>query len=378
MADIGREAQFAPAQTQLPVSSYFDEAVFASEQALIFKKSSLYTGHEKYVPQPGDWRTLPHENGGRVLVRGPQGVELMSNICRHRQAVMLGFNKDGEPCSGNLRDTGGNIVCPIHRWTYSVQGKLMGAPQFPETPALDLQRFPLKNCHGLLFEGPRNPAHDMAALFKRPDFDFSDYVLDHVEIHHCHYNWKTFIEVYLEDYHVGPFHPGLGRFVTCDDLVWEFSDWYSLQQVGIHNALAQPGSEAYRRWHDRLLDYRGGQAPDFGAVWVTYFPTHMIELYPHVLVLSTLHPVGPQETINMVEFYYPEEIASFERDFVEAQRAAYMETAVEDDEIAERMDAGRKALMLRGVEESGPYQSPMEDGMLHFHAWYHRMMSGGS
>lgn len=376
MTDIGREVHFAPAQTQLPVSSYFDEATFAREQALIFNRSSVYTGHEKYVPEPGDWRTLPHENGGRVLVRNQGGVELLSNVCRHRQAVMLGFNQSGESCSGNLGQTGGNIVCPIHRWTYSLEGKLKGAPLFPETPALDLQRFPLKNCQGLLFEGPRDPAADMAALFERPEFDFSDYVLGHIEIHRCNYNWKTFIEVYLEDYHVGPFHPGLGRFVTCDDLTWEFSEWYSLQKVGVHQALAQPGSDVYRQWHDRLLEYRGGQTPDFGAIWVTYFPTHMIELYPHVLVLSTLHPVSPQETINVVEFYYPEDIAAFEPEFVKAQQAAYMETAIEDDEIAERMDAGRKALMLRGADEAGPYQSPMEDGMLHFHAWYRRMMSG--
>jgi phenylpropionate dioxygenase-like ring-hydroxylating dioxygenase large terminal subunit len=199
-------------------------------------------------------------------------------------------------------------------------------------------------------------------------------VLDHVEVHQCNYNWKTFIEVYLEDYHVGPFHPGLGRFVTCDDLTWEFNDWYSLQKVGVHNALAQPGSDVYKQWHDRLLSFREGDAPDFGAVWVTYFPTHMIELYPHVLVLSTLYPKSPQETVNVVEFYYPEEISAFEREFVEAQRAAYMETAIEDDEIAERMDAGRKALMLRGVNEAGPYQSPMEDGMQHFHEWYRRIM----
>lgn len=375
MADIGREAQFAPAQTQLSVSSYFDEAVFAREQALIFKQSSIYAGHEKLVPEPGDWRTLAHENGGRVLVHGPQGVELVSNVCRHRQAIMLGFDRAGASANGNLRQTGGNIVCPVHRWTYSVQGELLGAPLFPETPCMNLQKFTLKNCHGLLFEGPRDPVADMAPLFKRPEFDFSDYVLDHVEIHHCHYNWKTFIEVYLEDYHVGPFHPGLGRFVTCDDLSWEFSECYSLQRVGVHNALAQPGSDVYRQWHDRLLDFRGGETPDFGAMWVTYFPTHMIEIYPHVLVLSTLHPVSPQETVNVVEFYYPEEIAAFEREFVQAQRAAYMETALEDDEIAERMDAGRKALMQRGTEESGPYQSPMEDGMLHFHEWYRRMMA---
>ena len=81
--------------------------------------------------------------------------------------------------------------------------------------------------------------------------------------------------------------------------------------------------------------------------------------------------------MNMVEFYYPEEIAAFEREFVEAQQAAYMETCVEDDEIAERMDAGRKALMQRGDNEVGPYQSPMEDGMQHFHEWYRAMAHCG-
>jgi hypothetical protein len=34
------------------------------------------------------------------------------------------------------------------------------------------------------------------------------------------------------------------------------------------------------------------------------------------------------------------------------------------------MDAGRKILLDRGVSEVGPYQSPMEDGMQHFHEWY--------
>ena len=52
----------------------------------------------------------------------------------------------------------------------------------------------------------------------------------------------------------------------------------------------------------------------------------------------------------------------------------YNEIWTSIDEIAERMDAGRKALMLRGVNEAGPYQSPMEDGMQHFHEWYRRVM----
>ncbi len=49
-----------------------------------------------------------------------------------------------------------------------------------------------------------------------------------------------------------------------------------------------------------------------------------------------------------------------------------METAREDDEIAERMDAGRRALYRQGRSEEGPYQSPMEDGMQHFHEFLRR------
>ena len=211
---------------------------------------------------------------------------------------------------------------------------------------------------------------------------FDGYVLDHVELHTCNYNWKTFIEVYLEDYHVAPFHPGLGNFVTCDDLQWEFGQEYSVQTVGVAKGLAAAmsggGSAVYERYKRALLAVREGKAPTFGAVWLTYYPHIMVEAYPHVLTVSTLHPMGPDKTLNMVEFYYPEEIAAFEREFVEAQRAAYMETCIEDDEIGERMDAGRKALWLRGDNEVGPYQSPMEDGMQHFHEWYRSRMPAAS
>ena len=100
----------------------------------------------------------------------------------------------------------------------------------------------------------------------------------------------------------------------------------------------------------------------------------MVEWYPHVLVISTLIPQAVDRTLNVVEFYYPEDIALFEREFVEAEQAAYLETAREDDEIAERMDAGRNALFAQGRSEVGPYQSPMEDGMQHFHEFYRREM----
>ena len=148
-----------------------------------------------------------------------------------------------------------------------------------------------------------------------------------------------------------------------------------MQTVGIKHALERPGSPVYQRWHDAVLAYRAGEAPTHGAIWLTAFPTVMVESYPHVLVVSTLFPKGPQKTLNVVEFFYPEEITAFEREFVDAQQAAYMETCAEDDDIALRMDAGRRALMARGDDETGPYQSPMEDGMQHFHEWYRDTMA---
>ena len=353
-------------RSQLSANHYFDEGVFRDERALIFEPGPRYAGHELWIPEPGDYRTLAHEAEGRTLVRDRAGVRLVSNVCRHRQALMLRGH-------GQTRE---HIVCPIHRWTYGTDGQLQGAPHFPADPCLNLNTWPVHGWQGLLFDDRgRDVRQALAGLQATAELDFSGHVLDRIEMHECDYNWKTFIEVYLEDYHVGPFHPGLGGFVSCDDLRWEFGEHYSVQTVGLQNALARAGSATYRQWHEQLLAYTGGKLPAHGAIWLTLYPNIMVEWYPHVLVVSTLHPRGPRKTLNMVEFYYPEEVVAFEREFVAAQQAAYMETCVEDDEIALRMDAGRQALLLRGDDEVGPYQSPMEDGMQHFHEWYHREMA---
>jgi len=371
MSDLSLQLQ--QASGQLPVTSYFDEALYQREMALLFQQGPRYVGHALAVPEVGDYMALPQEHEGRALVRNAQGIELISNICRHRQAVMLkGRGNLNNPSAG----MGGNIVCPLHRWTYATDGQLLGAPHFQQDPCLNLNNYKLRQWNGLLFEdNGRDIEADLANMGPRSQLDFTGYALDHVELHECNYNWKTFIEVYLEAYHVGPFHPGLGNFVTCDDLQWEFKKEYSVQTVGVANRLGKAGSPTYERWHDALLKYNQGAVPPHGAIWLTYYPHIMVEWYPHVLTVSTLHPMGPRKTMNMVQFFYPEEIVAFEREFVQAQRAAYMETCIEDDEIAERMDQGRWALMQRGDNEVGPYQSPMEDGMQQFHEWYHQSMN---
>jgi choline monooxygenase len=377
MSDLRVPARaLAPAQSQLPVGSYFDSVLFEREKERLFAASPRYIGHELAVPERGDYHALPQEGDGRALIRTPSGVELVSNVCRHRQAVMLRGR-------GN---TGQNIVCPLHRWTYDLKGELIGAPHFADDPCRALPTYPVQTWNGMVFESPkgrpdRSVAAELAGIGPAADLDFSGYAFDSVHIHECDYNWKTFIEVYLEDYHVAPFHPGLGQFVACEDLRWEFGPHHSVQTVGPNNSLAKPGSPAYRKWHDAVLAYRKGRfddpVPRHGAIWLTYYPATMVEWYPHVLVISTLIPKAADKTLNVVEFFYPEEIHAFEREFIEAEQAAYWETCAEDDEIAIRMDAGRRALFERGDDDAGPYQSPMEDGMQQFHEWYRQQMQMG-
>jgi len=361
MSNLATADRLRQATSQLPVSWYCDPQVLELERRLLFDQGPGYVGHELMVANPGDYYALDWRDGAQVLVRNADGVELLSNVCRHRQAIMLTGR-------GNVP----NIVCPIHRWTYDLNGELLGAPQFVDKPCANLHSTPLQNWNGLLFDGQRDVAGELAGLGVAKAFDFSGYMLDRVEIHECNYNWKSFIEVYLEDYHVAPFHPGLGQFVTCDNLRWEFGKRYSVQTVGVNNALAKPGTKAYERWHKAVLDYYGGEVPQHGAIWLTIYPNIMLEWYAHVLIVSTVIPRDVDRATNVVEFYYPEDIALFEREFVEAEQTAYMETAAEDDEIAQRMDAGRRALYKTGRNEVGPYQSPMEDGMQHFHEFMQR------
>jgi choline monooxygenase len=345
----------------LPVDWYFDPHILDLEKRLLFDHGAGYVGHEIMLPNLGDYYVLEWMNNAKVLVRNKDGIELLSNVCRHRQSLLL---KD----RGNTR----NIICPIHRWTYDMNGKLLGAPHFSENPCLNLNSTPLQNWNGLLFSGKRDVAFDMAHLGVLKDFDFSGYVLERVQIEEYACNWKTFIEVYLEDYHVESYHPGLGNFVNITELKWEFGEWYNVQTIGINHNLAHPGTPVYANWHKQLLRQSTDKPPVHGAIWMLYYPNVMLEWYPHVLVISTLLPTETERCKNVVEFYYPEDIALFERDFIEAEQAAYHETAVEDDEICKLMTAGRRALYEQGINETGPYQSPMEDGMAHFHKFLHR------
>ena len=220
------------------------------------------------------------------------GVELISNVCRHRQAVMLRGR-------GNTAREHRLPAAPLDLRPEAAE--LIGAPHFADDPCLqpaqlpgaDLERHGVRSARA---GSGRDVAAELAGIGPTADLDFTGYASTASQLHECDYNWKTFIEVYLEDYHVAPFHPGLGQFVTCEDLRWEFGAHHSVQTVGREERAGQAGlaglPEVARRGA-RLPRRR--TAPKHGAIWLTYYPAVMVEWYPHVLVVSTLHPEGPAE-----------------------------------------------------------------------------------
>ncbi len=101
----------------------------------------------------------------------------------------LGFSQRSARQDHNKGGAGGNIDGPEHRWTCSPSGELLGTPQIPHEPCLNLNNVPLQEWNGLLFE---SNGHDVTAelvqLGPRARFDFSGLAFDRIEVHECNYD----------------------------------------------------------------------------------------------------------------------------------------------------------------------------------------------
>jgi choline monooxygenase len=186
------------------------------------------------------------------------------------------------------------------------------------------------------------------------------------------------MEVYGDDYHVAPYHPGLSKMVSLKNLEVITGENWHIQTVGPTENLEGKTTPIYEAWRAKCLEKWDGKLPKYGAIWFAYYPNIMVEIYPYTITISTLHPISPTETMNVIEFFYHQDVSE---ELIVAEQAAYMETAVEDDDIAERMDTGR-AVLLQNAEKwwhetdelSGPCHPHLEAGTGHFMEWWKENM----
>ncbi|MGE0548134.1 MAG: aromatic ring-hydroxylating dioxygenase subunit alpha [Kofleriaceae bacterium] len=343
----------------LPPADYFTEATFKLEQAALFDRASAmprYVGHESMVPNIGDYY-VPPDDPGRVLIRSETGIELLSNVCRHRESLMLHGR-------GNVR----RISCPAHKWSYSTAGRLLAAPRYDNPPCLDLPRANLQSWRGLLFEATAGSIGDFADVDVLSQLSLSEYALDKVEVEEFSFNWKMWIDNYLDAYHVDIIHPGLRQFVGMQAVRWRFGDSWSIHAVDVKQPVNKGGSSAYQHWHHEIAKHSKGELPRHGAVWLALLPGLAIEWLPYFAVVWRVIPRSPTHTTAVTEYYFPRDVAASNRDLVEAAYTAYRETNDEDLELIERRWQGLESLFRSGADPvAAPYQQPLEVGLQHFH-----------
>jgi len=194
----------------LPAAFFRDDALFAAEVDLIFRRHWLFVASEPELPEAGDYVALSIGTAPIVLLRQDDGsISAFHNTCRHRGSLILQKPK------GVI---GAQIVCPYHRWAYDTSGRVVscGTSGNELGAGLHLEPVHVRTLAGLVFvclaEEPPADFGDMAAAM-------SPYLVPHDLVHTKiakqvdlieHGNWKLTIENNRECFHCAG-HPELLR-----------------------------------------------------------------------------------------------------------------------------------------------------------------------
>jgi Rieske 2Fe-2S family protein len=192
----------------LPGPFFSDETLYAAELEYIFGRHWLFVASEPEIPEGGDYRTYQIGPWPIFVLRRDDGsLAAFHNTCRHRGSRIL------QQPSGIA---GATLQCPYHRWTYDLDGRVVGCGDMDESPAA--QR-PLKPVHvralaGLIFvclaDEPPDDFEDMA---RRMQPYLAPHGIAHAKIARQvdiieHGNWKITIENNRECFHCAG-HPEL-------------------------------------------------------------------------------------------------------------------------------------------------------------------------
>ena len=192
----------------LPGAFFTDERLYAAEIEYIFGRHWLFVACEAEIPEGGDYRTFQIGPWPIFILRRDDGsIAAFHNTCRHRGSRIL------QQDSGIA---GATLQCPYHRWTYDLEGRVIGCGATGEAPAAQRRLKPvhLKTLAGLIF----------VCLADEPPADFDDmrermtpYLAPHalgrakvakqVDVIE-HGNWKLTIENNRECFHCAG-HPEL-------------------------------------------------------------------------------------------------------------------------------------------------------------------------
>ena len=127
-------------------------------------------------------------------------------------------------------------------------------------------------------------------------FDFGSMKFFERRTYEMKCNWKTYVDNYLEGFHLPTVHPGLNRELDFNAYMVEPYQRHVRQFSPIRGA--QPGDATPRRYQE--VD------EDLTADYFWAFPNWMINCYPDNVSVNMIVPQDTEHTLGIFEFYLPE------------------------------------------------------------------------
>jgi len=217
---LGAMERTDAAGPMLPRECYTLEAFFDYERDAVFAHCWHCVGRAEQIPQPGDYLAARVADEPLLIVRGTDGeIRALSAVCQHRGEIIA--------CeSGHAR----SLRCPLHFWTYDLEGRLIAAPRMGQQADLEhlkkVTRLPVVRCelwHGFIFVTLDDRAAPVAAGLSKVEPFWENYeAADLVGVppvpsdQILPWNWKLHFENFTDAYHPEFVHRGTHDFAPSN------------------------------------------------------------------------------------------------------------------------------------------------------------------
>ncbi|MFM2071703.1 MAG: hypothetical protein RLZZ623_1966 [Actinomycetota bacterium] len=377
----------------LPADAYTNAEVFADEMQRLFSPSSglVYVGHDVLLPTTGHQRA--DADPRLLLTRDDEGcVRALANVCSHAFRPLV--------CD-DVAVQRSCITCPFHEWSYRRDGSFIGgrdvsfadgAPGDATRRDLAIENYELLSWHGFHFTVDDDRVDEYRNDLARIDADFAargiadwldldGWVVLASENETYRGDWKMFLEVFGDCYHVPPYHPGLASFADCETIEWTFGDNFHVQflELSEQRGRRSPLYEAWADGLDRYYELRGEQKSPMAVAWAGVYPNLMFEAYNGLRVISIAIPTGPDSYVNRMHYCVPADMEQLVPGLPQIIKDAFDETGIEDRILMEARFDGMHTAASLGLDAARYHVnltgSAPEAGVAHFFDWWTRRMT---
>jgi Rieske 2Fe-2S family protein len=335
-------------------SIYWREDRFQVELERLYYRSWLNVGREEQVEKSGDFLTRTLGPESLLFVRDSDGtIRGFYNVCRHRGTRLL-----EEPSGSGLQ----SITCPYHSWTYSLEGRLIGASHTRGLQNFDRKDFSLyplrvETWGGFVWANlePSGPAlkDDLGPFFQRYErFPIRELRLGAKKIYEVEANWKILVENYSECYHCAPVHPALNRltpYLSGDNDAYFVAKGPKSKFSGGYMTFAGDYTSMVRSGYTKRPPLRGMTEEDRTRVdYHVIAPNFFFSLHPDYLMIHRTWPMSPTHSTIENEFYFdPEVMARADFDPSDAVDL-WDEINKQDWNVCERAQKGSRSRIWHG------------------------------